>query len=83
MSNDCTFLASASSLLIFFSIKCKAPKRLKYASVVAKDTPDSNHLISEPPSKKAKTSSSSNAIYHHTLDEVKDAVNWFDSMIRQ
>ncbi|KAL7506977.1 hypothetical protein ACHAXN_004193 [Cyclotella atomus] len=60
-----------------------APKRLKYASVVAKDTPDSNHLISEPPSKKAKTSSSSNAIYHHTLDEVKDAVNWFDSMIRQ
>jgi hypothetical protein len=70
-----TILESASSV----------PQRIKLAAVRPINLPDSNHLITEPPSKKARTTPASKgtASYHHTLDEVKYAMNLFDCMIRQ
>ncbi|KAL3796692.1 hypothetical protein HJC23_009992 [Cyclotella cryptica] len=69
-----TVLESASSVA----------KRLKLASVIPKDLPDSINFTSGPPSKKPRTTSQSsmNASYHHTLEEVKYATGWFDAALR-
>eukprot|EP00956_Cyclotella_meneghiniana_P026624 scaffold58011_cov76-Cyclotella_meneghiniana.AAC.11 len=68
-----TMLESASSV----------PQRLKLAHIMSKHSVDSNMCNTEPPLKKARTTSNNGATHHHILDEMKHAASWFDSMIRQ
>ncbi|KAL7483356.1 hypothetical protein ACHAW6_009007 [Cyclotella cf. meneghiniana] len=79
-----TLLESASSGSAIITIDTAA-KRIKLASVIPKDILDSINFTIGPPSKKTRVTpqSNSNKFYHHTLEEVKYAIGWFDAVLRQ